>query len=131
MRDKTSWLSTTFSLLDEMTARGNLIAGYQKSELQLLETGMRDLEKSSRGFRGEEAAELSNGEHAMASQVYGPSDGVHSGEDGRSSFDDYTSFGSEDWFNSEHLLSIAESFDTSQLGLWHTAGELGPLFPPM
>ena len=51
LRDKGPWLQAAFALLDEMISRGNLIAGFHRSELQQLDEDLKLLPATPRSVQ--------------------------------------------------------------------------------
>lgn len=126
VRDKNPRLDTAYTLLDEMVCRGNLIAGYNKRELELVDSNLKKLHELNA------AAQQPNQNETPTSvtiplpiqlQQTGQSGPDEQLQDSLYNIDTILSeWNSEDGLSGEHLLAMADSLDFGQLN-WMDMGD--------
>ena len=123
LRKNESWLQTTYSVLDEMVSRGNLIANLRKSELQQLEDTLTRLhttpassnvapDSATRGFEGGAIGEecIRDAGSSHSNMQFGP----------------LQDWNSEEGLSGDQLIAVADSLDFTNLD-WLSANPLGHL----
>ena len=119
LRKNESWLQTTYSVLDEMVSRGNLIAGLRKNELLQLEDTLTRLHTTPPGnpnaaVRGTDGV---GGEEGVRDAG---SSGSNMGFGGP-----LQDWNSEEGLSGDQLIAVADSLDFTNLD-WLGANPLGP-----
>ena len=128
LRQKSSWLETAYDILDEMTSRGNVIAGLQKSELQQLDDNIKKLQNlphngHNGGQIGNPDAPSSTSPETAATAPVGSAEGAPDVPDGSGDFSS-----DDGLFSGNQLQILAETFDFDQFDYWLATGNLnGPL----
>jgi hypothetical protein len=116
LRDKGPWLETCFSILDEMISRGNLIAGFHKSELQQLDANLKLLPSSPRTDPPTHEPGQTSAPNAINSVNMNAADETMSGGDSiPMGFDYLNEWNSDDGLSGEQLMALADSLDFGQL----------------
>lgn len=117
LRDKGPWLQTSFEVLDEMISRGNLIAGFHKSELQQLDEKLKMLPATP---RSQPSARPSTSEGPFVhrpNSVGVPYEQTDPGS-GLAMGYDYllNEWNSDDGLSGEQLMALADSLDFGAIG---------------
>lgn len=122
LRDRGPWLQSAFDILDEMISRGNLIAGFHKSELQQLDANLKMLPATPRSIP---TAQTTAPVPGLEEVIY---ESAHAGIDlenalperhDPSALMNFDTLGSEwnldDGMSGQQLLALADSLDFGQL----------------
>lgn len=129
LRDKGPWLQTSFEVLDEMISRGNLIAGFHKSELQQLDEKLKMLPatpRSQASVRPSTAESFGFGRNSnigMPNEMNDPGSGVPMGYDYL-----LNEWNSDDGLSGEQLMALADSLDFGAIGQLDWLDAEMPLF---
>lgn len=121
VRDKNPRLETAYTLLNEMVCRGNLIAGYNKRELELVDENFKKLHELNAAAQQPSQNETPTSVTALPLV---PQPGMDDQlQDNLYSIDTILSeWNSEDGLSGEHLLAMADSLDFGQLN-WMDMGD--------
>ena len=123
LRKDESWLQKTHLFLDEMIARGNLIAGLRKAELQQLDETLTKLHTSF-------TTSVTARDSVMPSYDGDPNGREGSRDVGSShsqmQFEPLHDWNSEEGLSGDQLIAVADSLDFTNLD-WLSATPLGHL----
>ena len=132
LRKNEAWLQTTYSVLDEMVSRGNLIADLRKSELQQLEdtlTRLHTTPASSNGAAPADSATRGGGGGFEGVATIGDDcirDAGSSSHSNNMQFGPLQDWNSEEGLSGDQLIAVADSLDFTNLD-WLSANPLGHL----
>lgn len=126
VRDKNPRLETAHTLLGEMVCRGNMIAEYNKRELELLDSNLKKLQainEANLAAQQPSQNETPNSVNLLPLESMTSHSGITEPlQDNLYNIDTILSeWNSEDGLSGEHLLAMADSLDFGQLN-WMDMG---------
>ena len=128
LRKTDSWLSKTHLILDEMVARGNLIAGLRKAELQQLDDTLTKLHTTTPVTARDSSISI---RHSFDGDDTNTGTGGESARDVGSRhsqipFEPLHDWNSEEGLSGDQLIAVADSLDFTNLD-WLSATPLDQL----
>lgn len=126
-RRKAFRVETAYRILDEMVARGSLVAESQRHELEQLATDIARLPCLEDGVSAEEAAPVATHLPTASDLMENGGQNFHETDPSPDMNNLLGEWNSEDGISGEHLMAVADSLDFSSLD-WLLAADLESSF---